>query len=61
MIIPSKQWNVITQMIDECDAYLLLIGGRYGSIDHDVNCSYTEKEYEYAKQNRKNDGMSSEE
>lgn len=46
---PINQWNVITKMIDECDFYLLVIGGRYGSIDEKVGISYTEKEYEYAK------------
>ncbi|MDE7400384.1 MAG: DUF4062 domain-containing protein [Oscillospiraceae bacterium] len=46
---PTDQWNVITKMIDECDFYLLVIGGRYGSIDEETGISYTEKEYNYAK------------
>ena len=46
---PTSQWNVITKMIDECDFYLLVIGGRYGSIDEETDISYTEKEYNYAK------------
>lgn len=46
---PAKQWDVITKMIDECDAYLLVIGGRYGSIDQNEKISFTEKEYNYAK------------
>ena len=46
---PATQWDVITKMIDECDFYLLMIGGRYGSIDDTVGISYTEKEYDYAK------------
>ena len=46
---PISQWNVITKMIDECDFYLLVIGGRYGSIDEETGISYTEKEYKYAK------------
>lgn len=46
---PTSQWNVITKMIDECDLYLLVIGGRYGSIDEETGISYTEKEYNYAK------------
>ena len=45
----TSQWNVITKMIDECDFYLLVIGGRYGSIDKETDMSYTEKEYNYAK------------
>lgn len=46
---PTSQWNVITKMIDECDFYFLVIGGRYGSIDEETRMSYTEKEYNYAK------------
>ena len=46
---PTSQWNIITKMIDECDFYLLVIGGRYGSIDKETGISYTEKEYNYAK------------
>lgn len=46
---PANQWDVITRMIDECDFYLLVVGGRYGSIDESVDKSYTEKEYNYAK------------
>ena len=48
---PASQWDVITKMIDECDYYLLVVGGRYGSIDENEGISYTEKEYNYAKQN----------
>lgn len=46
---PTSQWNVITKMIDECDLYLLIIGGRYGTIEEEAGISYTEKEYNYAK------------
>lgn len=46
---PASQWDVITKMIDECDFYLLVVGGRYGSIDEEAGVSYTEKEYNYAK------------
>lgn len=44
----DSQWNVIRRVIDECDYYVLIIGGRYGSITAD-GVSYTEMEYEYAK------------
>ena len=37
---PTSQWNVITKMIDECDFYLLVIGGRYGSIDESADKNY---------------------
>ena len=46
---PVDQWSVITKMIDECDFYMLVVGGRYGSIDESAGMSYTEKEYMYAK------------
>ena len=47
---PASQWTVITRMIDQCDFYLLVVGGRYGSIDELSDISYTEKEYKYAKE-----------
>jgi hypothetical protein len=44
----ESQWAVIKRVIDECDYYVLIIGGRYGSIAPE-GLSYTEKEYRYAK------------
>lgn len=44
----ESQWDVIRRVIDECDYYVLIIGGRYGSITTE-GVSYTEKEYRYAK------------
>lgn len=46
---PLSQWDYITKMIDISDYYLLIIAGRYGSIDTSVDISYTEKEFQYAK------------
>ena len=43
----EEQWEFIKKIIDDCDYYLLIIGGRYGSATHD-GISYTQKEYEYA-------------
>lgn len=40
-------WALIQRMIQECDYYLLIIGGRYGSTDAD-GLGFTEKEYDYA-------------
>ena len=45
--IDEEQFNFIKRIIDDCDYYILIIGGRYGSID-DEGISYTEKEYDYA-------------
>lgn len=42
------QWEVIKRVIDECDYYVLIVGGRYGSVTPE-GISYTEKEYRYAK------------
>lgn len=47
---PLSQWDYITKMIDTSDYYLLIIAGRYGSIDPTVNMSYTEKEFHYARE-----------
>lgn len=43
------QWEVIKRVINECDYYVLIIGGRYGSLSEE-GISYTEKEYRYAKE-----------
>lgn len=43
----TEQLTYIKKVIDECDYYLLIMGGRYGSID-DSGVSYTEREYDYA-------------
>lgn len=44
------QWEFIKRVIDDCDYYLLIIGGRYGSTTDD-GISYTEKEFDYAVEN----------
>lgn len=41
------QLEYIKKVIDECDYYILIMGGRYGSIDS-YGISYTEREYDYA-------------
>ncbi len=43
----EEQWEFIKRIIDDCDYYLLIIGGRYGSTIEE-GISYTEKEYDYA-------------
>jgi hypothetical protein len=43
----EEQFQFIKRVIDDCDYYLLIIGGRYGSITAE-GISYTEKEYDYA-------------
>jgi len=43
----ETQWNLIKKVIDDCDYYVLILGGRYGSISPE-GISYTEMEYRYA-------------
>ncbi len=43
----EDQWTFIKNLIDTCDYYIVIIGGRYGSEDTE-GISYTQKEYEYA-------------
>ncbi|SMF25222.1 DUF4062 domain-containing protein [Desulfovibrio gilichinskyi] len=45
----SEQWEVIKQTINLSDYYIILIGHRYGSLTQE-GISYTEKEYDYAKE-----------
>lgn len=44
----DEQMTIIKELIDECDYYVLILGGKYGSIDPDSGKSYTQLEYEYA-------------
>lgn len=44
----DTQWNIIKNLITECDYYIIIIAGRYGSIEKESGKSYTQKEYEYA-------------
>lgn len=43
----EDQWTLIKQVIDDCDYYMVIVAGRYGSIGPD-GLSYTEMEYRYA-------------
>ena len=47
-----SQWELIQKMINQCDYYLLIVAGRYGSIEKDTGISYTEKEFNYAKESK---------
>lgn len=44
----QSQWTIIQKWIDESDIYMLILGGRYGSIEPISGLSYTELEYDYA-------------
>jgi hypothetical protein len=43
----EERWDLIKSVIDDSDYYLVIVGGRYGSVD-ETGISYTEKEYDYA-------------
>jgi hypothetical protein len=43
----EDQWSLIKKVIDDCDYYIVIIGGRYGSLSTS-GISYTEMEYDYA-------------
>ena len=44
----KSQMKTIHKWIDESDVYMLILGGRYGSIEEESGLSYTELEYKYA-------------
>src|SRR5712691_1217526 len=43
----EEQFKFIKRVLDDCDYYILVIGGRYGSTTAE-GISYTEREYDYA-------------
>jgi hypothetical protein len=45
---PDRGWGIITDTIDLCDYYVLIIAGLYGSVDDETAKSWTQREYEYA-------------
>jgi Holliday junction resolvasome RuvABC ATP-dependent DNA helicase subunit len=44
---PDEQWELIKRVIDDCDYYIVIIAGRYGSRARSGK-SYTEMEFDYA-------------
>jgi len=43
----DDQWTLIKRVISDCDYYIVIVGGRYGSISAE-GISYTEREYDFA-------------
>jgi len=43
----DAQWELIKRVIEECDYYIVIVAGRYGSLAPGGR-SYTEMEYDYA-------------
>jgi hypothetical protein len=44
----KSQMQTIKDWINESDVYMLILGGRYGSVEKSSGISYTELEYDYA-------------
>lgn len=49
----DDKWDLIQGVIDDSDYYVLILSGKYGSIDEQTDISYTEMEYDYAVAQRK--------
>lgn len=49
----ENQFEMIKPIIYESDYYLLIVGGKYGTICEQTGLSYTEMEYDFAIQNHK--------
>jgi hypothetical protein len=49
----ESQLETIRRWIDESDVFMLILGGRYGSIEPKASKSYIELEYQYAAENQK--------
>src|SRR5712691_3936553 len=49
----ESQMQAIKRWIDESDVFLLILGGRYGSIEPSSQKSYIHLEYEYAIEQKK--------
>lgn len=46
--VPMNQWEYITKCLDNSDYCVLILAGKYGSIEESSGISYTEKEFDYA-------------
>lgn len=44
----DEQLEYIKKIINNCDYYILILGGKYGSVSESTGLSYTEMEYNYA-------------
>lgn len=48
-----NQWEVIKDWIDNSDIFVIMVKNRYGTICKDTGLSYTQMEYEYAREKKK--------
>lgn len=49
----AEKFDLIKNVIDLCDYYVVIVGGRYGSVDATEQLSYTEMEFDYAVKTKK--------
>lgn len=49
----DDKFDLIKRVIDLCDYYVVIVGGRYGSVDPEKELSYTELEFDYAIEKKK--------
>ncbi|MEV3939020.1 DUF4062 domain-containing protein [Glycomyces sp. NPDC049804] len=49
----DEKFDLIKKVIDLCDYYVVIVGGRYGSVDDKAEISYTEMEFDYAVKQKK--------
>jgi hypothetical protein len=49
----ETQWNTIKKWIDDSSVFLLVLGGRYGTIDKKSGQSYIEMEFQYARDSKR--------
>src|SRR5580658_6163415 len=49
----DDQFTLVKRVIDQCDYYLVILAGKYGSIHLTEGKSYTRLEYEYALSKKK--------
>jgi hypothetical protein len=50
----DEKWDLLSKrVIDLCDYYVVIVGGRYGSVDDVEQLSYTEMEFDYPVKSKK--------
>jgi uncharacterized protein DUF4062 len=45
----ERGWDIIRRTIDRSDYYLIIVAGRYGTYDPEIEMSWTHREYDYAR------------
>lgn len=47
----QKSWDFVQEKLKKSDCYLLILAGKYGTIDEKTKLGFTHKEFNYAKKN----------